>query len=214
MPTTLDDFDDSVLGDPITYTRCEQSESPLSLPVYAWPPGSAYLLDPTLLQTVLASGTSSQPEEGTSAIAPPMDLGDGRLLETGLGVQGTAVFGWESSIWLTASSSTVPGVRRSTGVGSAPRLFTDVLGGSARQGTSDGSCRQPTAGCGHHVVQSSDTVTVRHGVAQDVVPNDGFGHRTVVSESRGRRLVAGAAGSSGGIVHVGHGSVAPSDGSG
>ena len=152
-----------------------------------------------------------------------MDLGDGRLLETGLpgvsvtiiGVRGTAVFGWESSVWLTASSSTVPGVRRSTGVGWAPRLFTDVLGGSAGQGTSDGSCRQPTAGCGHHVVQSSDTVTVRRGVAQDFVPNDGFGHRTVVvSESRGRRLVAGAAGSSGGIVHVGHGSVAPSDGSG
>ena len=87
LPTTLDDFDDSVLGDPITYARCEQfprSESPLSLPVYAWPSGSAFLLDPTLLQTVLASGTSSQPEEGTSAVAPPMDLGDGRLLESGL----------------------------------------------------------------------------------------------------------------------------------
>ena len=87
LPTTLDDFDDSVLGDPITYARCEQfpgSESPLSLPIYAWPSGSAFLLDPTLLQTVLATGTSSQPEEGSSAVAPPMDLGDGRLLETGL----------------------------------------------------------------------------------------------------------------------------------
>ena len=52
--------------------------------MYVWPSGSAFLLDPTLLQTVLASGTSSQPEEGTSAIAPPMDLGDGRLLETGV----------------------------------------------------------------------------------------------------------------------------------
>ena len=42
LPTTLEDFDDSVLGDPITYARCEQfpgSESPLSLPVYAWPSG-------------------------------------------------------------------------------------------------------------------------------------------------------------------------------
>ena len=85
--TTIDDFNDSVLGDPITYARCEQfpgSESPLSLPVYAWPSGSAYLLDQTLLQTVLASGTSSQLEEGTSAVAPPMDLGVSRLLETGL----------------------------------------------------------------------------------------------------------------------------------
>ena len=74
LPTTLDDFDDSILGDPITYAWCEQfpgSESPLSLPVYAWPSGSAFLLDPTVLQTVLASGTSSLPEEGTSAAAPP-----------------------------------------------------------------------------------------------------------------------------------------------
>ena len=87
LPTTLDDFNDSVLGDLITYARCEQfpgSESPLSLPVYAWPSGSAYLLEPSLIQTVLASGASSQPEEGTSVVAPPMDLEDGRLLETGL----------------------------------------------------------------------------------------------------------------------------------
>ena len=47
--------DDSVLGDPITYARCEHfpgSESPLSL----WPYESACLLDPTVLQTVLTSG--------------------------------------------------------------------------------------------------------------------------------------------------------------
>ena len=40
LPTMLEDFDDSVLGDPISYARFEQflgSESPLSLPVYAWP---------------------------------------------------------------------------------------------------------------------------------------------------------------------------------
>ena len=38
LPTTLDDFDDSVLGDPITYAQCEHfpgSQSPVSLPVYA-----------------------------------------------------------------------------------------------------------------------------------------------------------------------------------
>ena len=87
LPTTLADFDDSILGDPITYARCEQfpgSESPLNLPVYAWPSGSAFLLDPTVLQTVLASGTSAVPAEETSTIVPPMNLGDGRLLETGL----------------------------------------------------------------------------------------------------------------------------------
>ena len=89
LPTTLEDFDDSVLGDPITYARCEQlpgSESPLSLPVYAWPSGSAFLLDPTItiLQTVLASGTSTLPAEETSTAAPPRDSGEGKLLETGL----------------------------------------------------------------------------------------------------------------------------------
>ena len=76
-----------VLGDPITYARCEHfpgAESPLSLPVYAWPSDSACLLDPTVLQTVLTSGTSSLPAAGTSATAPPLDLGAGRLLESGL----------------------------------------------------------------------------------------------------------------------------------
>ena len=87
LPTTLDDLDDSVLRDPITYARCEHflgSESPLSLPVYAWPFGSAFLLDPTVFQTVLASGTSSLLAAGTSAAAPPIYLEDGWLLETGL----------------------------------------------------------------------------------------------------------------------------------
>ena len=43
LPKTLDDFDDSVLGDPVPYARCEQvpgSESPFSLPVcgrQVWP---------------------------------------------------------------------------------------------------------------------------------------------------------------------------------
>ena len=149
----------------------------LSLPVYAWPSGSACLLEQSLLQTVLASGASSQPEGGP--------LPSPRLWIW----RGTAVFGWESSVWLTASSSMVPGVCRSTGVGSTPRLFTNVFGGPARQGTSYGSCRQPAAGRGHYVVQSSDPVTVRHVVTPDVVPNDGFGHGTVdVSTSRGRYL--------------------------
>ena len=84
----LDDFDDSVLGDPITYARCEHfpgSASPLSLPVYAWPPGSAFLLDYTTRQTVLAPVSSALPAEGPSTSAPPLAMGGGgRLLETGL----------------------------------------------------------------------------------------------------------------------------------
>ena len=80
MPTTLDDFDDSVLGDPITYAWCEHfpgSASPLSLPVYAWPPGSAFLLDSTTRQTVLALVSSALPAEGPSASAPPLATGAG-----------------------------------------------------------------------------------------------------------------------------------------
>ena len=65
------------------------SESPVSLPVYAWPSGWTFLLDPTLFQTVLASETSSLPPAGSSAAAPHIDLGDGRLLDrtAGLSVQ-------------------------------------------------------------------------------------------------------------------------------
>ena len=208
LPTTLDDFDDSVQGDPITYARCEHfpgSESPVSLPVYAWPFGSTFLLDPTVFQTVLASGTS------TSAAAPPIDLGDGRLLETGLpgcpyrfAESGGLPFSNENPAYgLQIHHPRVSGIRRSTGVCPTPRLFADVLGGSVGQGTSDGSGHQPTAGCGRHVVKSSDTITVRDDVTQNVLLDDGLGHWTVlVSGSRSRRLVAGAASSSGCIVYM------------
>ena len=87
LPTTLDDFDDSVLGDPITYARCEHfpgSESPLLLPVYAWPSGSAFLLDSTIRQIVLAPVSSALPAEEPSTSAPPLTSGEGRLLETRL----------------------------------------------------------------------------------------------------------------------------------
>ena len=95
LPTTLEDFDDSVLGDPITYARCEHfpgSESPVSLPVYAWPSGSIFLLDPTVFQTVLASGTSSLPPAGTSAAAPPIDRTAGLSVPI-LGVRRPTIFG-------------------------------------------------------------------------------------------------------------------------
>ena len=87
LPTMLDDFNISVLGEPITYARCEQimgSDSILSLPVYALPSGSALMPGQSLIQSVLASGTSSRPEVGSSAVAPPMDMEDCPLLETGL----------------------------------------------------------------------------------------------------------------------------------
>ena len=57
LPTLLENFDDSVLGDPISFARFEQfpgSESTLSLPVCAWPPSSAFLMDSAVVRTVLA----------------------------------------------------------------------------------------------------------------------------------------------------------------
>ena len=56
LPTILDEFNDSVLGEPISYARLEQapgSESPHLLPVYAWPPRATFMRDP-IIQTVLA----------------------------------------------------------------------------------------------------------------------------------------------------------------
>ena len=67
--------------------RCEQipgSDSPMALPVYALPSGYAYMPGQLSVQTVLASGTSSRPEVGSSAVASPMDMEDSPLLETGL----------------------------------------------------------------------------------------------------------------------------------
>ena len=84
----LEDFDDSVLGDPISYAQFEQfpgSESPLSLPVYAWPPSSAFLMDSAVIRTVLAPARKSDlPAVGTSKSDPPIAAGEDRLLETGL----------------------------------------------------------------------------------------------------------------------------------
>ena len=80
----LEDFDDSVLGDPISYARFEQypgSESPLSLRVYAWPPSSAFLMDPAVIRTVLARGS---PNGWQLTPPPPVAAGEDRLLETGL----------------------------------------------------------------------------------------------------------------------------------
>ena len=51
LPTILDEFNDSVLGEPISYAHLEQApgpESPLSLHVYAWPPKSKFVMDPII----------------------------------------------------------------------------------------------------------------------------------------------------------------------
>ena len=157
LPTTLNDFSYSVLGDLITFAQCEQilgSDSPMSLLVYALPSGSAYLPGQSSVPTVSASGTSSRPEVGSSAVAPPMDMEDSPLSVSVHVVQWTAVLGWESSVWLAASSPAVPGVRRCAGVGSTIVPFINVLGGSAWRGTSDDSCGKVHVG--HGPVAPSD----------------------------------------------------------
>ena len=87
LPTMLEDFDDSVFGDPISYARFEEflgSESPLSLPVYAWPPSSAFLMDSAVVRTLLAPGKSERRTTAISAAEPPAAGGKDGLLETGL----------------------------------------------------------------------------------------------------------------------------------
>ena len=87
LPTMLEDFDDSVLGDPISYARFEEfpgSESPLSLPVYAWPPSSAFLMDSAVVRTVLAPGKSERRTAEISVADSPAAAGEDRLLQTGL----------------------------------------------------------------------------------------------------------------------------------
>ena len=85
--TTLDDFSDWVLGDPITYAQCEQIpgyDAPMTLPVYTLPSGLANMPGQSSVQTVLSSETSSRPEVWSSAIASPMDTEDSPLITTGL----------------------------------------------------------------------------------------------------------------------------------
>ena len=87
MPSTIDDFSDSDLGAPLTYAQCELisgSDAPMSLPVLSMPSGFSARPDQSSIQTVLALGTSSHSDGGSSAIAPPMDMEDSPLLETGL----------------------------------------------------------------------------------------------------------------------------------
>ena len=87
LPTTMDDFSDSDLGAPITYAQCELipgSDTPMSLPVFSVPSGFPARPDQSSIQTVLALGTSSHLDGGSSAVAPSMDMEDGLLLETGL----------------------------------------------------------------------------------------------------------------------------------
>ena len=50
----------------------------MSLPVFSLPSGLTNRPDQSSVQTVLALGTSSRPEVGSSAVAPPMNMEDSR----------------------------------------------------------------------------------------------------------------------------------------
>ena len=86
LPTMLDDFNDSVLGDPISYARFEQipgSEYSLSLPVYAWPPSSAFMMD-SVIQIVLAPRKSERLPAETSVADLPVTAEKARVVKSGL----------------------------------------------------------------------------------------------------------------------------------
>ena len=88
LPTILDEFNDAVLGEPISYARIEQvpgSDSPLSLPVYAWPPKPTFMIDP-IIQTVLPP-PPPKPEMlpvGTTWAVPPVMAEKARMTESGI----------------------------------------------------------------------------------------------------------------------------------
>ena len=73
LQSALYGFSDSVLGDPIALVQCEQipgSDAPLTLPVYTLQSGLAYMPGQSSVQTVLASGASSRPEEWSLLYMP------------------------------------------------------------------------------------------------------------------------------------------------
>ena len=164
----------------------------MSLPVFSVPSGLASRPDQSSIQTVLTMGTSSRPEVGSSAVASSMDVEDSQLLETDLPgcpfhfrpYSGQTFADGESSVWLAASSPAVPGVRRRAEVGSPLVPLTHVLGRSTWERSGDGRCCQPATRCGHYVVQSSDTIAVRHVVEPYVIRDDGLGHRADDVSSR------------------------------
>ena len=102
IPSALDSFSDSVLGDPIAFAQCAQIpglDTPLTLPVYTLPSGLAFMPGESSVQTVLASGASPRPEGWSSdtaqiadiaregpfdAFASPMDTEDSPLVTAGL----------------------------------------------------------------------------------------------------------------------------------
>ena len=87
LPTLLDEFNYSVLGQPISYARLEQapgSESPLSLPIYAWPPRATMMMDP-IIQIVLPPPPPPKRDmlpAGTTWVVPPSVAEKARMTDS------------------------------------------------------------------------------------------------------------------------------------
>ena len=118
LPTILDEFNDSVLGEPISYARTEQapgSESPLSLHVYAWPPKPTFMMDP-IIQTVLAPPKRDMLPARTTWVVPPGMTEKARMTDSGipgcpyrfLESDGTPVYRWKPGVWLAPPSPALP----------------------------------------------------------------------------------------------------------
>ena len=131
----------TVLGFPQNdSTPGESCAVELDFPRVSFPPGESCAEDWDYIRPAWLTGLSVCTWTVTGSLlfgSPRTTYGFGRrpIVRNGtaglpvpiLGVRGTAVFRRESSVWFTTSSSTVPEVRRSTGVGLAPRLFANVL---------------------------------------------------------------------------------------
>ena len=159
----------------------------MSLPVFSVLSGLASRPDQSSVQTVLALETSSRPEVGSSAFAPPMDMEDSPLLETGLPgcpFRFTPYSGQSFADGNPAFGLQFHHPRFLDFVGAPLVPLTHVLGRSTWKRSGDGRCCQPATRRGHYVVQYSDTVTVRHVVEPHVIRDNGLGHSTYGVSSR------------------------------
>ena len=172
LPLAFDFVNDPFFRKQIAIAQCSEvpgSDGPVTLPVYTMPTGASLMMGQWSIPTVLASGMSPRTlqcstdmdrsddatREGPfEAVASPMETEDSLLVTTGLPgcpyrITSYARAGTrrhESGFWITAPSSTVPGVHRCTGVGSAVVPLAVVLGGSVWRGVCHGSGGQPADG--------------------------------------------------------------------
>ena len=196
----------------------------MSLPVFSVPSGFSTRPDQSSIQTVLALGTSSHPDGGSSAVAPSIYMEDGPLLETGLlgcpfrftpysgqpFADGNPVFGLQLHQPRLLEFVGAPWSVRL--LYHSPTFWVDKLG--KEQAMAAAINLQRDAGIMLSDLQilslfatslsrmSSEMMEL--GIGQMVFPHD-----EVAGLSPALRAAR-----AGGQVHVGHGPVAPSDGSG